>query len=487
MLPRRRKERLENELIQQLLQLFPNGDPEYFRDCLQYYTHSPVERITEKIVESGGSYPQLPDIETGGNRLDACLRKLALELFPDCDIEYLRNKVLQYNYAHVENVTNDLLSGHKYPERLEYGRMMDSQGIRSEEYKKQAESQLMKEFPQIWKSSIRAVLAENNWDFLHSYEQLADMGFGGFWHTIRNFFVHWSATPHHPVSLNNPQLIEQVKVIGQRRVDVQINIDNDLAHTLNVKEYDENNQLITCNCCYSDYAFEDLLFCSEGTHGFCHGCIRHYITEGLFGQGSLRGQSRILCISSMDQCQGCLPRHSLQKVLSEDIWKTYENSQLENSCAEYAKVQCCGCPYFELDDNIRPLEEVTLYANNTVSRIAKWIMVVETVFISYYLLRSNYPSFSYHYYPIFIIPLQWFTFKKWDLRGDLEIAYNRIIKSRRGVLFQCKDANCGILTCLDCRRPVRGMHKCREEQTDGLRLYVEKAMADAVKRTVSVY
>ncbi|KAI8884855.1 hypothetical protein K501DRAFT_284663 [Backusella circina FSU 941] len=434
--------------VQQLLVLFPKGDPDYFRHCIDQYTENAVEHITEKFLEMG-SYPQLPPADAHGP-LNSCLRILALDLFPNVDIGYLRDLVLKYDCAHIENVVSVLVKQRKRPERLEYGKMMEYEGIRSESYKRQAKTQLIRDFPQIWKSSIRAVLAENNWDYLKSYDQLSEMGSGGFWTTLRNFFTHWSShtsvTPM--IKVNDPDIIKQLRELQQRSLDIQIEKDLDFAQALNRSEYDLHKQLITCDCCCDDFPFEQLLFCSQGDHTFCHECIRHFINEGLFGQGGLRGQARIQCISSMDQCDGCLPMESLQRVISTDVWKAYEKSLLDDCFKESGqKIQCCACSYFELDESTRPLNSI--FVGRVIQRVAQWLM--------------------------------------WDVEGDLKLAYLRVTKARRGTLFQCRnDKQCGVLTCLLCQRPVRGMHTCYEEETDGLRLYVEKAMVDAVKRTCPI-
>ncbi|RCH82248.1 hypothetical protein CU098_004045, partial [Rhizopus stolonifer] len=435
---------LDKEHVQQLLALFPKGDPEYFYACLQYYKQDPVERITEKILDRGGYYPQLPVQKKGDNRLNACLSILALDLFPDCDVSYLRERVLQYSYAHIEQVVDAILSTGKYPERLEYGKMDPSEGIRSEKYKSQAQLQLIQDYPQIWKSSVRAVLAENNWDYIKCYDHLKEMGSNGFWNTIRNFFFYWSSTPSHHTKLTvtDPDLLDQLNQLQQHAVRKQVEKDRQLAVQLNLTEYTDQQQLITCDCCYSDESFEQLVFCSEGQHAFCHRCVTHYMSEGLFGQGTLRSQPRIHCIS-MDECTGYFGQNTLRHLLSDDIWKAYESSLLEEGVRAEQQVLCCACPYFELDESTKPLEWV--YTNRVLKTMARWMM--------------------------------------WDIQQDLEIAYGRVTKSRRGSLFQCKNPTCKTLTCLTCRRPVRGAHTCWEKESDGLRLYVEKAMADAVKRT----
>ncbi|OBZ87452.1 hypothetical protein A0J61_04488 [Choanephora cucurbitarum] len=442
----KRKEDLDDKHLSQLLGLFPNGDPEYFRSCLGHYSQDPVERIADKVItELGGHYPQLPKFKRGDNRLNACLRILALDLFPDCDISFLRDRVLQYSYAHVEQVADYILSIRIYPERLEYGKMDIAESIRSDTYKTQAQLQLIHDFPQIWKSSIRAVLAENNWDYLKCYDQLKSFGSHGFWNTLKNFFLHWSSTPSHrdKLKVSDYSLLDQLDQLRQRGIKIQVENDKKLAHGINFDEYTECHQLITCDCCYGDQSFEQLIFCSEGQHAFCFDCITHFVTEGLFGQGSLRGQPRIHCISSTDSCLGCLPTRSLREVMTKDLWNTYEHSLLENSYKEEQQVQCCACPYFELDESIRPLESIN--GNGMLRTVARWIM--------------------------------------WDIERDIQIAYSRVVIARRGNTFQCKNQDCKTLTCLTCHRPIRGAHICWEKESDGLRLFVEKAMADAVKRT----
>lgn len=313
------------------------------------------------------------------------------------------------------------------------------------------------------------------------------MGSGGFWNTVRNFFMHWSmpsssSSSHQEerLTITDYHLLQQLKELVQRSIDQQIENDLTVAHNINLLEYEQLDQCITCDCCFGDFTFEQLAFCSEGTHSFCHSCIIRYISEGLFGQGALRGQSRIACISSTDDCQGCFLPSLLQKVLSNDIWMAYENSLLDS--IKNHRIQCCQCGYFELDESIKPLD--TIYANTLVNWIAKWIMVVELFLL---IIITSTRGFGLAFFiNILFLSLQYISFHQWDKKSDLELAYQRISKSRRGNAFQCRNNECKTVTCLNCQRLIRGMHTCYEKESDGLRLYVEKAMADAVKRTVSL-
>ncbi|KAG0934302.1 hypothetical protein G6F57_008878 [Rhizopus arrhizus] len=466
----------KDKQVEQLLELFPNGDADYFRSCLDHYSNDAVERVTEKIMDCGGYYPQIPSYDSvSDNRLNACLRLLALEIFPDCDIGFLRERVLRYTCAHVENVTEELLKLARWPERLNYGKMDRSEGIHGQRYKDQAQAQLVKDFPQIWKSSIQAVLAENNWDYLKSHDQLQDMGSGGFWESIKNLWMHWHTSHTRHYVERDPRLATQLEMLEQRRRETQEEHDFRLAKRLNEEEYDRQQQFISCDCCYGDTTFEDLLFCSQATHAFCHDCIRHYLSEGLFGQGSLRGQAQIGCIASTDDCPGCLPTLSLKRVLTADVWKAYEQSQLED-CFPQQRIQCCACSYFEWDESAENVTSILDGLSGWVRSLCWWLMVVEIPTFSYFLLsRSRY------FYYFFVIALRWFI--QWDLSSNLEIAHQRLIRTRRGRVLHCKNPECNTVTCLQCQRPFRGLHQCYEKETDGLRLYVEKAMADAVKRT----
>lgn len=303
------------------------------------------------------------------------------------------------------------------------------------------------------------------------------MGSGGFWQSIKNLWTHWHASHPRQYGECDPRLESQLETLAQRKRETQAEHDVRFAKRLNEAEYDRQQQWIGCDCCYGDRTFEDLLFCSQATHAFCHDCIRHYLSEGLFGQGSLRGQARIGCIASTEDCGGWLPTLSLQRVLTADVWKAYEQSQLEG-CFPQQRIQCCACSYFEWDESAESVRSVLDGLSGWVRRVCWWWTVVEIPTFSYFLLsHSRY----FYYFPL--IALRWCL--QWDLLNHLEIARERLIRTRRGMVLYCKNPECKTVTCLECQRPFRGLHQCYEKEADGLRLYVEKAMADAVKRTVS--
>ncbi|KAI9006684.1 hypothetical protein CLU79DRAFT_548999 [Phycomyces nitens] len=471
-----------NPLTNQLLTLFPGGDPDYFEACLVYYDHNHVERIAEKICSNGGHYPSVPHdcLKNRVKQLNHSLRILAVELFPDCDVSYLRDKVLGYTHSHIEQVTEAIIQD-RWPERLESGKINRWDFIKSESYRAQAQEQLSNDFPQIWRSSIRAVLAENNWDYLNTRDQLEEMGSGSIWRSIRNFFLHWSIRrSSRPVFEHGytPELENELDELRIRHLRNQSEKDQKLAHQINQEQYSKHNQLITCLCCYDDFAFENLAFCSEGEHTFCHSCVNRFMSEGLFGQGSLRGMQRIQCISPTN-CDGCLSPLILKQVLTPDVWMAYEKSVFEANLNQacLTMVQCPQCSYSEIDETVPPFSQI-LCRTAPLFRVARWLMVVMIVLSFYYTLSLVLPTL--------LTTLPWLVRQQWDLESDMRLVYDRIAQVRRGKAFKCRNPACAKLSCLVCMRSIRGLHNCTEQEQDGLRLYVEKAMADAVKRTCPV-
>lgn len=57
---------------------------------------------------------------------------------------------------------------------------------------------------------------------------------------------------------------------------------------------------------------------------------------------------------------------------------------------------------------------------------------------------------------------------------------------KRGQLFKCRNGRCSRESCIYCNKEWSAFHKCYEKEEDSIRTYVERAMANAVKRVVSI-
>lgn len=197
----------------------------------------------------------------------------------------------------------------------------------------------MNEFPRLWESTIRAVMAECNQDYVRSRAKLLDIS-SSTW-LLSNLFQLFARRQMHVPELAHPDLVEQIHSQTRERLCAS---DKDLAKALNQTEYESQNQLISCQCCFSDVAFEDLGHCSEG-HLFCGDCIQRLVNESLFGQGTLRGQP-VSCVVT----EGCLGRWSdetLQRFVTPQNLELYNVMVTERELVKAGidLIKCPFCPY----------------------------------------------------------------------------------------------------------------------------------------------
>jgi hypothetical protein len=94
--------------------------------------------------------------------------------------------------------------------------------------------------------------------------------------------------------------------------------DQELAKALNYKEYETNQALMTCGCCYADCAFEDMVQCSEG-HLFCRDCARRAM-EDVLG----RQLTQLKCINSEEPCSAVVAESTLRTFLSAKSLQLYD-------------------------------------------------------------------------------------------------------------------------------------------------------------------
>ncbi|KAL1925586.1 uncharacterized protein VTP21DRAFT_469 [Calcarisporiella thermophila] len=459
----------QNHLVKELLTLFPDCDPRYLEHCIGFYNDNHVSRVAEKICNLNyGEYPRIPANATPTMALNSHLERLATELFPDCDITYLRELVSLFPHSHLHQTVEILLEKQRrLPTRLRTGVIEEWEYFRSPEYEKGARHRLYNDFPNTWKSTIRAVMAENNFDYLRSHAKLSELSHNYWWSPFLNFMRR----KHQEVcEMWTPELLMQVDILREQERTRLAAADLEFARQLNLDEYQAHSQLIECRCCFGDFPFEDMTFCAEG-HLFCVGCIRNLVSEGIFGQGTLRGRP-VKCVEG-DGCEACIPMSELEKVLLPDMFKAYTNSLVEEEMKHsgLAIVQCAFCIYCEADDNFDPLQSL---------RLGRALLLAVTGFIAFWIIMVS--GLLLIQTVLFLVFVSIFGME-WNWREEFRRAINRVRQKRRGYVFTCRNPDCGKLTCLKCGAECRPLHKCYEKEQDGLRLYVERAMADAVKRT----
>ncbi|KAG5460736.1 MAG: hypothetical protein BJ554DRAFT_7176, partial [Olpidium bornovanus] len=324
--------------------------------ALQYEDHH-VERVVEKIQSMNrGEYPRRPEGIDDPNSVDAKNRYLRTlnEMFPDCDVAHVREKVLRAEYDHVRAVAEQLVSsgGDRYPRRLRPGQIEERDFLRPPEYIKGSTEMLCNEFPSAWKSAVRAVMAEVNNDYVESHRRLREIErtTSGWWSRLFSFLKR---RPFDSLEMRFPELLRDVGRLRAAQMAEQSDRDRKVARAVNKMEYEQAGQLIACSCCFDDFAFEDLCACEDG-HLFCVGCVRRYIAEGLFGAGGLRGRPVPCMYSGSDgNCPRNLPDRVLREVLAPDVYARYCDSVVEEELrrARLKLVRCPFCVYCEVDES----------------------------------------------------------------------------------------------------------------------------------------
>lgn len=202
----------------------------------------------------------------------------------------------------------------------------------------------MNEFPKHWESTVKAVMAECNNDYDLSRTKLQKVRATSWISSIFSF-VH--RKPLNIPEQSHLELSCQIQASLQSQLCMQ---DESMAKEINHEEYEAAFQLIGCNCCFSEFPFEELESCSEG-HLFCSNCVNQFVNEAVFGQGSLRGQS-IKCVS-VEGCLGTWREKSLSRFVPLKNLQLYFGMLAEKELlkAGIALTKCPFCPYagnFEL-------------------------------------------------------------------------------------------------------------------------------------------
>ncbi|KNE59498.1 hypothetical protein AMAG_03771 [Allomyces macrogynus ATCC 38327] len=151
-------------------------------------------------------------------------------------------------------------------------------------YIRGATDRLLNAFPKHWKSSIRAYLAEHNFDYVSAYTFLRDQP------APSTFFLFnlFARRPIDSQDMYDPDLLRDVDRLHLSTTPTTTPPDptaddEHVARQLNLEEYTQTGDLITCACCWDDLAWEDMVACRAG-HLFCTACLARVVQEAVFGQ-----------------------------------------------------------------------------------------------------------------------------------------------------------------------------------------------------------
>ncbi|USW54443.1 Putative TRIAD supradomain-containing protein [Septoria linicola] len=393
--------------------------------------------------------------------------------------------------------------------------LTDEEQFRGEAYRTAVKQVFYQEFRNLSKSTIRGVLAEQNFSYTLSrpvLQQVASrswrFSFTSLWtkRSVENTaearnhpFIVWqtqgyAGAPEVPAvrRTGNGELDHElhelfvVPFVTQQRKE-HYRLDFEIASALNEAEAEHAEALFECECCYSSVPFESLATCDNACHILCLDCIKRTVNEALYGQGWSRTAdlelATVRCFAAGD-CSGSISPDLLRRALtresgSDDAWNEFQ-ARITSEALLQCRLplqRCPFCGYAELQEYSKPRLRRPLAAWNHIAVHTN--PALQTVFISFVLALM-----------IFTVPIMLCVLVCWVIikivppaSRTLDNSILRIQKSRQTLKFSCRHPDCSKTSCTRCAAPWTDPHHCFDSEKTSLRTAIETSATAAVKRT----
>lgn len=427
-------------------------------------------------------------------KLNEYLEILA-RVFPEADVDDIRERLLKSSAeSRLYLVTESLLIiPSKGARPNPKARLEPAEMFRPQQYQTAVKGLLQNEFKGLSKSTIQAVMMENNHDYRKSRATLTGIAAKSWRFSVSAFFRRKKQEVVSAVSEQRAtgceELDAELRELGMDKIEAQIAEDRKISALLDEAEHAAASELVGCETCYGDYSWNKIAACSVG-HFICYGCLTRSVQENLYGQGQsmVGAKSSIRCISAAASptCDACIPPEILVKVIPEDMLQSMEEKAATENLdrSGMSLIRCPFCSYAEVD-------ELQPYCIRQWAQVCG-IFVLLMLYI--YLPESTLAFVPLYLFTSLITPflprgssgIVLDTIKLISLHKHWQDAVRRVQLKRRGTLFKCRNERCKRESCIRCSKEWTAFHKCFEKEEDSVRIHVEKAMANAVKRTCPV-
>lgn len=383
--------------------------------------------------------------------------------------------------------------------------------FRTMEYKNAVKLALYDEFKGLGRASIKAVLAEHNYSYIEARQALLEVVSTSWRYTISNFLFRRKApaAEEHPLlqwtrGTKRPFLLptgsEELDEELEEAIIVPILRENAkriaaadlaLAIKLNEEEAEVAEATFDCECCFTSSTFEEIAACDTGGHFICFRCIRHTMTEALYGQGWAKtfdaNKCSLRCIavsSGQDSCEGCLSFDFVERAVrnepkgDETIRKFQQravNDSLQKS--QLRIIQCPSCSYAEAEEVSKEPSRHENLLNTAIIAVAFMCAVNTFIFdldLSQLILT----------YLVLFFTLRWLALHNhFNLLHPVQNLPATPASLNNGTKFICRSPTCLAISCLRCLAPWTDPHTCYTSTRVALRTYVDSAVSAAIKRT----
>ncbi|KAI2624154.1 hypothetical protein GGR54DRAFT_595281 [Hypoxylon sp. NC1633] len=444
-------------------------------------------------------------------------------LFPDIQVEVFREMLASFSEeSRLFIITDKLL---KNPGEFVKGRrragdhsssdsntlVPQTEVFRTTGYKDAVRALAMQEFKGLSKSSVDAVLSESNYSYLDARPTLVDLSSKSWKFTISSLFfrrkpVTSTEAETHPLitwrSSDDGSMVPTLKVTGSAELDRELfeelimplkrreqlsreESDRALAISLLTEEAEANEATYECSCCYADVIFEEITTCGTEGHIVCFNCVRHSISEAIFGQGWQRSIEKE---TGALRCPAVASVECISSVSSEHIYRAMRGEKngdeilrkLDQRLAEHGLlssglplIRCPFCSYAEVDDLYMP-------ANTSMPKLrSSNIPNIVIILICLILSPLSFLVLLLGLVCVFLCLSR--SFRECGSR-HFRAALTRYQRRCRGLKFICQNPVCARSSCLSCSKAWVDIHVCHESSLVALRTQVEQAMSMAIKR-----
>lgn len=486
------------------------------------------------------SEDQLQDVEAEApdlRELNDCLKAL-VNIFPDVQVDVFREMLVKLGpESRLAVVTEELIkdrrkwaegrlkaarktadASHKDEvvrhEEQAPGYVPKEETFRHDTYKLAVKQAAYNEFKGLSHSTVKAVLAEHNHSYTRARPTLAALNAKSWRFSIASIFtrkkanadhlnpwVVWHSTGQGSIyptlkatgcaELDKELYDELVKPLQLKNKSEQLEKDHTLALEVNTQEAEEAESLHDCECCYGSTTFEELAACTTGDHVVCFQCIKHSISEAVYGQGWARNidtsTGTLRCIAPVSiECVGCIPQDLIRRALEhekggDDIMRKLDERLIEDNLlkAQVPLVRCPFCNYAEIDQIYLPDGQQKWRLRRSHTRLSILKVFATVTIISMIPMLIPFLALMCFTFILSLSNPQIYATVKQHLSGSI----TRLKRRQHGLRFKCQSPACMRQSCTNCNKAWTDIHICHESSLLALRTEVETAMSLAIKRT----
>ncbi|KAL8888914.1 MAG: hypothetical protein Q9215_003723 [Flavoplaca cf. flavocitrina] len=449
-----------------------------------------------------------------------------IKIFPDVLPDVFREMLLRFDGdSRLEVVANQLLKKEDEwvkgrwrtaierteADDIDVSQIPEADLFRRNSYRWAVKATLLQEFKTLSKSTVKAVLAEQNHSYTLARPVLKKIASKHWRSSLSKFFSRWARrseddTEKHAMirwtkSIDSSS-VPTLKTTGDTELDEELQRtvltplfaqykarqeakDWDLAIQTNLEEAENADALFECGCCFSATTFERIATCTASVHIICYSCVSNSVNEALFGQGwgrnvhHDRGQLRCMALTTNENCGGCIPHNGTLRAVYQSRKGAQLVARFESRLAEEALimaqvplVRCPVCSYAEARDLYFPTRTLQYHIDmrHPIRTLTYTIVVLVCFpFLLLYQLLRWVPSNPTR------LP---------SVASLLQTAFVRLAHTKQfPARFQCRSPTCSTLSCTNCSKPWRDPHTCFGSEVVELRTTIEAARTAALKRT----